>query len=92
MRITWDGAKEAANIEKHDVSFSEAQTVLEDVDALYRNDPDSADEDRWIVIGLSQGYRVLTVVTWESVDGEEIRLISARRATRSETASYEGRL
>ena len=91
MRITWDRAKEAANIEKHDVSFSEAQTVLEDVDALYRNDPDSADEDRWIVIGLSQGYRVLTVVTWESVDGEEIRLISARRATRSETAFYEGR-
>ena len=91
MRITWDQAKEAANIEKHGVSFSEAQTVLEDVDALYRNDPDSADEDRWIVIGLSQRYRVLTVVTWESRDSGEVRIISARRATRSEKASYEGR-
>ena len=90
MRITWDKAKETANIEKHGVSFSEAQTVLEDIDALYRNDPDSADKDRWIVIGLSQRYRVLTVVTWESRD-DEIRIISARRATRSETASYEGR-
>ena len=91
MRITWDEAKEAANIEKHGVSFSEAQTVLEDVDALYRDDPDSADEDRWIVIGLSQRYRVLTVVTWESRNGEEIRIISARRATRTETAGYEER-
>ena len=90
MQVTWDDAKEAGSIEKHSVPFVEARTALQDVDAVYLSDTDSSDDEvRWVVIGLSDRYRVLVVVTWEQGE-DEIRIISARKANAQERGQYEG--
>ncbi|MBW2384176.1 MAG: BrnT family toxin [Deltaproteobacteria bacterium] len=91
MRIAWDPEKDEGNQDKHGVTFAEAQTVFEDLEALYIHDPDSADEERWVVIGMSVRIRLLTVVTWESDDEGIRRIISARRATQAETRAYAGK-
>ena len=60
------------------------------MDAVYLSDVDSSDdEERWVVIGLSDRYRVLVVVTWEQGE-DEIRIISARKANAQERGQYEG--
>jgi uncharacterized DUF497 family protein len=88
-RFIWDPRKAAQNLSKHRVSFVEAQTVFADDDALLIADPDhSADEDRYILLGLSAGLRVLVVVHCEREDGDVIRIISARKATKSEQRAY----
>ena len=88
-RFTWDPRKAAQNLTKHRVSFAEAQTVFEDDDALLIADPDhSADENRYILLGLSGALRVLVVVHCERENGEVIRIISARKATKAEQFAY----
>ena len=88
-RFTWDPRKAAQNLSKHRVSFVEAQTAFADDDALLIADPDhSADEDRYILLGLSAALRVLVVVHCEREDGDVIRIISARKATKSEQRAY----
>ena len=93
LRIEWDAAKARANLEKHGISFDEAETAFADDFALILPDPDhsSAEEERLLLIGLSAALRVLVVVHCERADGGVIRLISARRATRSERAQYDAR-
>ena len=75
------------------VSFEEAETAFSDDYALVLPDPDhsSSDEGRLVLIGLSSALRVLLVVYCERARGEVLRLISARRATRSERAQYDAR-
>jgi uncharacterized DUF497 family protein len=91
-RFEWDPAKAAANARKHGVSFAEAATVFEDDEALLVPDPDhSVGEERYILLGLSSALRVLVVVHCELAGGEVIRLISARKADRSERQSYVDR-
>ena len=93
LRIEWDAAKARANLQKHGVSFEEAETAFADDFALVLRDPDhsSAEEERLLLIGLSAALRVLVVVHCERDGGEVIRLISARRATRSERVQYDAR-
>jgi uncharacterized DUF497 family protein len=82
------GLADAANLKKHGVSFKEAQTVFDDPLYVDFDDPDhSADERRYIIIGLSQQGRLLLVAFAEQV--EATRLISARQVTRSEREAYE---
>lgn len=91
-RFEWDPRKAAQNLKKHGVAFPEAQTVFEDEDALLIPDPDhSIDEDRYILLGLSGALRVLVVVHCERQEGDVIRLISARKATRPEQQNYTDR-
>jgi uncharacterized DUF497 family protein len=91
-RFEWDPRKAAQNARKHGVSFAEARTVFEDAEALLLPDPDhSADEDRFILLGLSGALRVLVVIHCERGDGEVIRIISARKADRQERAVYTER-
>jgi hypothetical protein len=87
MDYEWDPNKARSNLEKHDVDFADAVTVLEDDAALtIRND--DPEEERWITLGRDAFERVLVVVyTWR---GERIRLISARKATPRERKYYEG--
>jgi hypothetical protein len=67
--------------------FADAVAVLEDERAVTIQDPDSDEEARWITLGSDATGRVLVVVyTWR---GDNARLISARRATRSERKRYE---
>ena len=91
MRFEWDPAKASANIKKHRVSFEEAQTVFYDDFAVqFFDDEHSADEERFIMLGMSSGARLLVVCHCERADGEVIRIISARKATRNEAKFYRG--
>jgi len=84
----WDIQKNRSNIEKHGVSFEEASTVFQDTLSLTIDDPlDSIDEERLILIGMSQKNRILVVVHTERVDN--IRIISARKTTKNEREYYE---
>jgi uncharacterized protein len=93
LRFEWDPAKARANVQKHGVSFDEAETAFSDEHALIMPDPEhsSAQEERLILLGLSAALHVLVVVDCEREDSNVIRLISARRATRSERAQYDAR-
>jgi uncharacterized DUF497 family protein len=75
------------NVRKHDVSFADAVSSLEDERALTIQDPFSDEEERWVTMGLDALGRLLVVVyTWR---GENVRLISARKATARERRRYE---
>jgi uncharacterized protein len=92
LRFTWDAAKARANLSKHGISFEEAQTVFSDDNAILVPDPDhAAEEERFLLIGLSGALRVLVVVHCEPGPERTIRLISARRATPSERGQYVAR-
>jgi uncharacterized protein len=87
----WDPRKAKANADKHGVPFDEAVTIFLDADALDGRDlQHSAHELRFRRLGRSAEGRVLMVVyTQRRVgDAETIRLISARRASRQERATY----
>ena len=86
----WDSRKAATNLRKHGIGFEEAQSVFYDEFAAQFDDIDhSSDEDRFIMLGLSNQSRVLTVVHCIR-DEDTIRIISARRATRTERSHYQG--
>ena len=93
LRIEWDDTKARANLRKHGISFNEAETAFSDDYGLILPDPDhsSMDDERLILLGMSAALRVLVVVHCERSGGDIIRLISARRATRSERAQYDAR-
>ncbi len=88
MEFEWNLNKAAANIDKHNVSFSEAATVFDDSLSVTFPDSDhSIGESRYVIIGMS-GSGLLLVVS--HTDRENcIRIISARRATRQERRFYE---
>jgi uncharacterized DUF497 family protein len=88
LRFTWDPKKAAANLRKHEVSFEEAVTAFGDPHSLTVPDPDhSAREERFVLIGHSDAGRILVIVHTERPD--QIRLITARVATRHERQTYE---
>jgi uncharacterized DUF497 family protein len=91
LKFEWDRRKETANREKHGVSFLEAKTAFFDENARFMADPDhSEDEDRFILLGLSSRLRLLVVCHCYREDQGTIRIISARKASRSERRDYEG--
>jgi uncharacterized protein len=88
LTFEWDEAKAKENLRKHKVSFDEAKTVFADALSITIPDPEhSSDEDRFVDIGLSSKGRLLVVVY--TGRGEIVRVISSRRATRSERRAYE---
>ncbi|MFB3074451.1 MAG: BrnT family toxin [Candidatus Methylomirabilales bacterium] len=88
MFFEWDPLKEAANRRKHRISFHEAATVFGDSLSTTFRDADRAHEEhRYITIGMSQRDRILVVAHTEQ--GDTVRVISARRATRRERRFYE---
>ena len=92
MKFVWDETKASANRKKHKVSFEEAQTVFEDPKALRIYDPDhSEEEDRFLLLGLSSGLRMLVVCHCYRERDEQIRIVSARKATKTESSTYERR-
>jgi uncharacterized DUF497 family protein len=88
----WDQAKAGSNAVKHGVAFEDAMMVFRDPLALSRFDEDhSADEERWITLGVaSPGNLLLVVHTWTEIDADHarVRIISARHATRKEGRQY----
>jgi len=90
MRIEWDEHKNQANIRKHRVSFEEAQSVFYDPLTKVASDPDhSDDEERFIALGESSAGKHLLVVHCFRDRSQTIRIISARKLTRSEKRQYE---
>jgi uncharacterized DUF497 family protein len=84
----WDSAKAAANVTKHGVDFGEAATVLEDpLSTTFPDREHSRLERRYVTIGMSADQRLLVVCHTE--EGDVVRIISARRATRWERRFYE---
>ncbi len=91
IRFEWDPPKAAANTTKHQVSFEEAKSVFYDEFAVqFYDDEHSTEENRFLLLGMSSGSRLLLVCHCEREQGEVIRIISARKATRRESAFYQG--
>ena len=89
IRFEWDPNKERINRQKHGITFAEAQTVFYDSEALVIDDPaHSETEDRFIILGMSNQAKLLVVCHCYRVSDEVIRIISARKATRTETLQY----
>ena len=86
MGASWDPQKARANTLKHGVLFEDAELALTDPLALTCEDPDGEDEQRFVTVGADAVGRIVTVV--HSYRDAEVRLISARRATRKERDSY----
>lgn len=84
----WDPNKQKKNVKIHGVSFDEASTAFKDTLSLTIYDPlHSAGEDRFVLIGNSCRNGLVVVHT---EGGNEIRIISARKATRNERKQCEG--
>jgi hypothetical protein len=93
LTFEWDDHKNAANKRKHGISFEEAQSVFFDEKAIEFDDPDhSIQQERFILLGLSQSLKVLVVCHCFRSDEFKIRIISARKATRKERGVYFRRL
>lgn len=93
LRFAWDARKAGANRRKHGVSLEEAETVFSDDNALLISDPEhSDDEDRFALLGLSERLRILVVTHTLRDDGDTIRIVSARKATRREQRQYFDRV
>jgi uncharacterized protein len=85
MSYQWDPDKASINRINHGVDFADAVSVLEDDRAITVEDQ-RYEEERFITIGLDAIGRILVVVyTWR---GNEVRLISARKADRLERKQY----
>lgn len=91
VEFAWDPGKARSNERKHGISFEEAVTVFVDENAIMIPDPDhSHDEDRFLLLGMSFKLKVLVVCHCYR-RRSEIRIISARKATRTERKQYEQR-
>ncbi len=89
LGFEWDSKKAAANEKKHGVSFDEARTVFFDENAKLIDDPDhSAEEDRFVLLGLSSSLKVMLVCHCYREEGNVIRIISARKASTHESKQY----
>jgi len=86
MKVEWDSGKAATNLRKHGVDFADAAIALEDDNALTIEDSEH-NEQRFKTLGLGPNLNVLFVVHTEQ-DEDTIRIISARKADRSEIREY----
>lgn len=89
IRFEWDENKNQINQRKHGISFEEAATVFYDEYAILFDDPDhSVDEDRFLIIGTTRRERICIVSHCYRGKEGAVRIISARKATRSEKRIY----
>ena len=91
IEFEWDEAKAATNLKKHQVSFEAAKSVFfDEFGVQFFDDDHSSDEERFLMLGMSSGAKLLIVCHCERGHGATIRIISARKATRRESAFYRG--
>jgi uncharacterized protein len=89
ISFIWDEKKAEENLKKHKVPFEEAQSCFSDPNARMIFDPEhSRGEDRFILLGLSYGLRLLVVCHCYREDDMIIRIISARKANKQEQKQY----
>jgi uncharacterized DUF497 family protein len=91
QKFDWDRNKNISNIEKHGISFKNAAwTFFDPYAATYDDNRHSRDEDRFLIIGLDESQRLLTVCHCHREDDTVIRIISARKASKLEEKLYGG--
>ena len=91
ISFEWDSEKNRKNVRKHGISFKEAVTAFTDGFARIIQDPDqSNEEDRFILLGMSTTLKLLVVCHCFREKNKVIRIISARKADKSETKQYGG--
>ena len=91
ITFEWDPAKATSNKRKHGVSFDEAQSVFFDEFAVqFFDEENSQTENRFLMLGFSDEARLLLVCHCERDQGNVIRIISARKATKTEATYYQG--
>ena len=87
MEFTWDARKDRLNRRKHHISFDTALHVFHDPYHVTTLDREVDGEPRWQTIGMVGAHNVLLVAHTEDESGP-IRIISARKATRTERRIY----
>jgi uncharacterized protein len=88
MRFEWDDNKAESNALKHGITFEEAVTVFADPDLMFTQDSQhSQGEEREWAIGATENGSIVVVVF--TIRDKQIRIISARNATKMEYQSYE---
>lgn len=93
IQFEWDNNKNAINKKKHKISFEEASTVFYDDRAILFDDPEhSSEEDRFLIIGTTMSSKICIVSHCYRGNDEIIRIISARKATKTEQSVYEKNL
>lgn len=94
IKFEWDKEKELKNIKKHGVSFDDASSVFYDDFAIqfYDNKHSILEEDRYLILGVSNRSKILMICYCERLSGEVLRIISARKATKNERKFYQGGL
>ena len=89
IKFEWDSEKDRINQDKHGISLEEAKTVFYDLEALVIDDPEhSEEEDRFIILGLSKAANLLVVCHCYRESETVIRIISPRKATKTEAKYY----
>ena len=85
----WDREKNLSNIRKHGITFKIAAKAFLDPDAVKVDDDDhSQDEDRFILIGISESDKILAVCHCYRDKGNIVRIISARPPNQYEKQVY----
>lgn len=87
MKFEWDENKNKANIQKHGIDFRDAAYMFSDPFALNLPDDYSDGEERWLLLGMNLKEQILLVVHTFRCD-DTTRIISARKATNKEKATY----
>jgi len=91
ITFTWNEKKANTNLEKHGISFDEAKTIFADEFARLIPDPDHSEtEERFILLGLSNNVRLIMVCHCYRGEDEVVRILSARKADRTESKQYRG--
>ena len=91
IKFEWDTAKATSNKKKHGISFEEAQSVFYDEFAVqFFDEENSVSETRFLMLGFSDEARLLIVCHYERDEGNIVRIISARKATKNESNYYQG--
>ena len=91
LLFEWDSEKDRTNQKKHGVSFEEAKSVFYDDSAIQFWDEDHSDlEDRFLLLGRSSKMRILLIVHCFREPESVIRIISVRKATKTESKQYQG--
>lgn len=90
LRFDWDEQKNSSNKTKHGISFEEATSVFYNDDSIVFDDPDHStlEEERFLIIGYSDKANCLTVAHCLRENETVIRIISARKSTRTEREEY----
>jgi len=90
IKFEWNTAKAVTNIKKHGVSFEEAKSVFFDDFSVQFFDQNNSDtEERFLMLGMSNETNLLLICHCERDDGNTIRIISARKATKNESKHYQ---